>query len=80
MRLLSLKSGPEIMALLNGLENETKAMIEDIATIAVYSGQSYDQLWNITNEEKQIFVKVLKDKINFDKNIKPKDVLVQGKF
>lgn len=80
MRLLSLKSGPEIMALLNGLENETKAMIEDIATIAIYSGQSYDQLWNITNEEKQIFVKVLKDKINFDKNIKPKDVLVQGKF
>ena len=79
MRLLSLKSGPEIMALLNGLENETKAMIEDIATIAIYSGQSYDQLWNITNEEKQIFVKVLKDKINYDKNIKPKDVLVQGK-
>lgn len=79
MRLLSLKSGPEIMALLNGLENETKAMIEDIATIAVYSGQSYDQLWNITNEEKQIFVKVLKDKINYDKNIKPKDVLVQGR-
>ena len=67
------------MALLNGLENETKAMIEDIATIAVYSGQSYDQLWNITNEEKQIFVKVLKDKINYDKNIKPKDVLVQGR-
>ena len=79
MRLLSLKSGPEIMALLNGLENETKAMIEDIATIAIYSGQSYDQLWNITNEEKQIFVKVLKDKINYDKNIKPKDVLVQGR-
>ena len=67
------------MALLNGLENETKAMIEDIATIAIYSGQSYDQLWNITNEEKQIFVKVLKDKINYDKNIKPKDVLVQGR-
>lgn len=77
MRLLALKSGPEIMKLLNSLESESKAIIEDIITIAIYSGQSYDQLWNLSNDEKTMFVKVLKDKINLDRNIKPKETLTQ---
>ncbi len=77
MRLLALKSGPEIMKLLNSLESESKAIIEDIITIAVYSGQNYDSLWNLSNDEKNMFVKVLKDKINLDRNIKPKETLTQ---
>jgi hypothetical protein len=77
MRLLALKSGPEIMKLLNSLESESKAIIEDIITIAVYSGQNYDSLWNLSNDEKTMFVKVLKDKINLDRNIKPKETLTQ---
>jgi hypothetical protein len=80
MRLLALKSGPEIMKLLKTLEEETKAIIEDIATLAIYSGQSYDQLWNISEEEKRIFLKILKEKISLDKGIKPKETLTQDRF
>jgi hypothetical protein len=78
MRLLALKSGPEIMKLLNQLESESKAITEDIVTLTIYSGQSYEQMWNTSYDERQIFMKVLKDKINLDRGIKPKDVLTQG--
>jgi hypothetical protein len=78
MRLLALKSGPEIMKLLKQLESESKAIIEDIVTITIYSGQSYELIWNTSYEERQLFVKILKDKINLDRGIKPKDVLTQG--
>lgn len=80
MRLLSLTSGPDIMKFLKSLETETKAIIEDIVTLSVYSGQSYDQLWNTTAEERQIFLKVIKEKISLDRGIKPKEVLTQGTF
>jgi hypothetical protein len=80
MRLLALKSGPEIMKLLKSLEAESKAIIEDVATLAIYSGQSYDQLWNMSYDEKKIFLKILKEKISLDKGIKPKDVLTQDRF
>lgn len=74
---MSLKSGPEIMKYLNSLEAETKAIIEDIVTLAVYSNQSYDQMWNISYDEKKIFLKVLREKISIDRGIKPKDILTQ---
>lgn len=77
MRLLALKSGPAILKFLDSLEQESKAVIEDIATLAIYSGQSYDQLWNITFDEKKIFLKILRDKISLDRGIKPQDVLTQ---
>ncbi len=80
MRLLALKSGPEIMKLLKSLEAESNAIIEDVATLAIYSGQSYDQLWNMSYDEKKIFLKILKEKISLDKGIKPKDVLTQDRF
>lgn len=78
MRLLALKSGPEILRLLKSLENETKAIIEDIATLAIYSGQNYHDLWQLTNDERRIFTNILKDKISIDRGIKPKHVLTQG--
>lgn len=74
---MSLKSGPEILNLLKSLEDESKAIIEDIVGLAVYSGQDYDQMWNITHEERRIFLKVLKNKISSDRGIKPKETLVQ---
>jgi hypothetical protein len=77
MRLLALKSGPEILKFLNNLETETKAIIEDIATLAIYSGQSYDDLWHLTIDERKIFAKILKDKVSLDRGIKPKDILTQ---
>lgn len=77
MRLLALKSGSAILKFLNSMELESKAIIEDIATLAIYSGQSYDQLWNISHEEKKIFLKILKDKISLDRGIKPQDTLTQ---
>ena len=77
MRLLYLKSGPEIMKLLKSLERDTKALIEDIATLALYSGQSYNELWNFTYEEREIFSKVLQSKIKIDKGIKPTQELKQ---
>jgi hypothetical protein len=73
-----LKSGPDILKYLNSLEKDSKAIIEDIATMAVYSGQSYNDLWNISFDEKKIFIKILKDKISLDRGIKPKDTLTQG--
>lgn len=78
MRLLALKSGPEIMKLLDSLEAETKAIIEDTVAIAVYSGQNYEQMWNLSHDEKKIFLKVLKEKLSIDRGIKPKDTLTQG--
>lgn len=77
MRLLALKSGPEIMKLLKTLEEESKAITEDIIGLAVYSGQSYDQMWNITHEERKIFLKVLKEKISLDRGLKPKETITQ---
>ena len=74
---MSLKSGPEILKLLDSLDKETKAIIEYIATLAIYSGQSYDELWNITYEEKKIFTKIIREKISLDRGLKPKDVLTQ---
>ena len=77
MRLLALKSGPEIMKLLKTLEEESKAITEDIIGLAVYSGQSYDQMWNITHDERKIFLKVLKEKISLERGIKPKETITQ---
>jgi hypothetical protein len=77
---LTAKSGPEVLKLLNNLDKESKALIEDIATLAIYSGQSYEQVWNLTHEEKRIFLKVLKEKISIDKGIKPTQTLTQEKF
>jgi 2-hydroxy-3-keto-5-methylthiopentenyl-1-phosphate phosphatase len=77
MRLLALRSGPEIMQLLKTLEEESKAITEDIIGLAIYSGQSYDQMWNITHEERKIFLKVLKEKISLDRGIKPKETVTQ---
>jgi hypothetical protein len=74
---LSLRSGPEILKLLDNLEKETKAIIEDIATMAVYSGQSYHELWHLTNDERRIFLKILQSKISLERGIKPKDVITQ---
>jgi len=71
MRLLTLKSGPEILKLLKSMEKDTKALIEDVATLALYSGQSYNELWNFTYEEREIFSMVLQNKIKIDKGIKP---------
>lgn len=45
--------------------------------MAVYSGQSYNDLWNLTFEEKKIFIKILKDKVSLDRGIKPKDTITQ---
>jgi hypothetical protein len=77
---LTAKSGPEVLKLLDNLDKESKALIEDIATLAIYSGQSYEQVWNLTHEEKRIFLKVLKEKISIDKGIKPTQTLTQEKF
>jgi 2-hydroxy-3-keto-5-methylthiopentenyl-1-phosphate phosphatase len=77
---LTAKSGPEVLKLLNNLDKESKALIEDIATLAIYSGQSYEQVWNLTHEEKRIFLKVLKEKISIDRGIKPTQTLTQERF
>ncbi len=77
---MTAKSGPEVLKLLNNLDKESKALIEDIATLAIYSGQSYEQIWNLTHDEKRIFLKVLKEKISLDKGIKPSQTLTQERF
>jgi 2-hydroxy-3-keto-5-methylthiopentenyl-1-phosphate phosphatase len=77
---LTAKSGPEVLKLLDNLDKESKALIEDVATLAIYSGQSYEQMWNLTHEEKRIFLKVLKEKISIDKGIKPTQTLTQERF
>ena len=77
---MTAKSGPEVLKLLDNLDKESKALIEDIVTMALYSGQSYDQLWQLSHDERTIFVKILKDKISLDRGVKPKDTLTQGQF
>ncbi len=80
MRLLAFKSGPEILDFLNKLEKESKAIIEDVTTLAVYGSQGYDTVWNMSYDERMIFLKILKEKISLDRGIKPKDTLVQERF
>ena len=80
MRLLAFKSGPEILGFLNNLEKESKAIIEDVTTLAVYGAQDYDTVWRMSYEERMVFLKVLKEKISLDRGIKPKDTLVQERF
>lgn len=80
MRLLTLKSGPEIMKLLSSLETESKAIVEDVIVLSVYANQDYNSMWNLTFEEKKIFLKILKDKISLDRGIKPKEILTQERF
>lgn len=80
MRLLAFKSGPEILGFLNSLEKESKAIIEDVTTLAVYGAQDYDTVWRMSYEERMVFLKVLKEKISLDRGIKPKDTLVQERF
>lgn len=65
------------MKLLDSLEKESEAIIEDIATLAIYSGQSYDQIWALSYDERKIFLKILRDKISLDRGIKPKETLTQ---
>jgi hypothetical protein len=77
---LTAKSGPEVLKLLDNLDKESKALIEDIVTMALYSGQSYEQIWNLSYDEKRIFLKVLKEKISLDRGIKPTQTLTQGRF
>ena len=77
MRLLSLKSGPDILKFLGDLEKESKAITEDIITLAVYSNQSYEQMWYLSYEERSIFTRILKDKINLEKGIKTKESFTQ---
>jgi hypothetical protein len=77
MRLLAIKSGPEIMKFLNNLEKESKAIIEDVATLAIYGAQGYDTVWNMSHDERMVFLKILKDKISLDRGIKPKETLTQ---
>jgi hypothetical protein len=77
MRLLAIKSGPEIIKFLNNLEKESKAIIEDVATLAIYGTQSYDTVWNMSHDERMVFLKILKDKISLDRGIKPKETLTQ---
>lgn len=74
---MAAKSGPEILKILNSLEKESKAIIEDVATLAIYGNQSYDQIWHLTHEEKMIFLKVLREKISLDRGLKPKQTLTQ---
>ena len=77
MRLLALKSGPEIMKLLKSLDTESKAIIEDVVTLALYGNQSYNEIWNMTYEEREIFSRVLQTKIKLDKGIKPQQEIKQ---
>lgn len=77
---MTAKSGPEVLKLLDNLDKESKALIEDIVTMALYSGQSYEQIWNLSYDEKRIFLKVLKEKISLDRGIKPTQTLTQGRF
>lgn len=77
MRLLDLRSGPDILRLLNNLEKETKAIIEEIATLAIYSGQDYDTVWKLSYDERKIFVDILKDKVSLDRGIKPTQAITQ---
>lgn len=77
MRLLALKSGPQILKLLKTLEKETKALIEDVVTLSLYGNQSYNEIWNMTYEEREIFSRVLQAKIKLDKGLKPQQELKQ---
>lgn len=80
MRLLSLKSGPEILKLLRSLENDSKAIIEDVATIALYSGQNYNDLWYITPEEKKTLASILEKKIKLEHGINPSKEIKQERI
>jgi len=45
---------------------EARSLIKDVQQLAVYSGLSYNEVINMSLEERQILAEVVKDKIDLD--------------
>lgn len=45
---------------------EARGLIKDVQQLAVYSGLSYNEVINMSLEERQVLSEVVKDKIDLD--------------
>jgi hypothetical protein len=45
---------------------EARSLIKDVQQLAVYSGLSYNEVINMSLEERQVLSEVVKDKIDLD--------------
>jgi hypothetical protein len=45
---------------------ESRGLIKDVQQLAVYSGLSYNEVMNMSLEERQVLAEVVKDKVELD--------------
>jgi hypothetical protein len=45
---------------------EARGLIKDVQQLAVYSGLSYNEVMNMSLEERQVLAEVVKDKVELD--------------
>jgi len=45
---------------------EARSLIKDVQQLAVYSGLSYNEVINMSLEERQVLAEVVKDKVELD--------------
>jgi hypothetical protein len=45
---------------------EARSLIKDVQQLAVYSGLSYNEVINMSLEERQVLSEVIKDKLDLD--------------
>jgi hypothetical protein len=45
---------------------EARGLIKDVQQLAVYSGLSYNEVINMSLEERQVLAEVVKDKVELD--------------
>jgi hypothetical protein len=52
-----------IQKLINGIEEEARALIKEISTIAVYSSTGIETVWMTPYQERAILTDVIKEKL-----------------
>ena len=54
------------MKYVNEYRIEARGLIKDVQQLAVYSGLSYNEVINMSLEERQVLAEVVKDKLDLD--------------
>lgn len=52
--------------MVNEYKNEARSLIKDVQQLAVYSGLTYNEVMNMSLEERQVLAEVVKDKVDLD--------------
>lgn len=54
------------MGIVDEYKNEARGLIKDVQQLAVYSGLSYNEVMNMSLDERLVLAEVVKEKIDMD--------------